>query len=47
MDEEENTYTIASIDIQTLFYIWISEGVSFFCGGVLQNMTSTPSNKYS
>lgn len=40
---ERNTYH-SSIDIWTLLYIWISKGVSFFCGGVLQNMTSIALN---
>lgn len=44
---KKRMYTIACIDIQTLLYIWISEGVSFFCGEVLQNMTSIPLNTYS
>lgn len=44
---KKRIYTIACIDIQTLLYIWISEGVSFFRGGVLQNMTSIPLNTYS
>lgn len=30
---KKRIYTIACIDIQTLLYIWISEGVSFFVEG--------------
>lgn len=44
---KKRIYTIAGIDIHMPLYIWISEGVSFFCGRVLQNMTSIPLNTYS